>query len=158
MLVRRYQAVALRVASVMGPLEEAEDACQEAFVKAYRSLGRYDLARPFRAWLLAIVANEARTRGRRSRRVDRLLERAAPLAPVDVSSGEELALGRVGAAPLLAGFARLRPEEQVTLALRFVLDLSEQETADLLGCPAGTVKSRASRALSRLRVLLEESA
>lgn len=157
-LVRRHQAVALRVAAVVGPVGEAEDACQDGFVKAYGALGRYDAERPFRAWLLAIVANEARTRGRQSRRVARLLQRAALLAPADGAASEELALGRIGAGPLLAGFERLRPDEQLTLALRFVLDLSEQETADLLGCPAGTVKSRTSRALSRLRVFMEEPA
>src|SRR4051794_40105081 len=150
--------MALRLAALVGPAAEAEDACQEAFLKAYRSLARYDQTRPFRPWLLAIVANEARTRGRQSRRAGRLLERAAALPAVDAASEEDRALQRVGAGPLVAGFARLRRDEQLTLALRFVLDLSELETAQLLGCPPGTVKSRTARALSRLRVLVEETA
>ncbi|MFN8222869.1 MAG: sigma-70 family RNA polymerase sigma factor [Gaiellales bacterium] len=91
-LVRRHQGVALRVAAVIGPATDAEDACQEAFVKAYRALDRFDPDKPFRAWLLAIVANEARTRGREGRRIARLVERAASIRPASSSpSGEELA-------------------------------------------------------------------
>lgn len=155
-LVRRHQGIALRVAGLLAPHGEAEDACQDAFVKAYRALGRFDAARPFCNWLLAIVANEARSRGRGKRRVARLLERAATHAPVDAGSAEERALARVGAGPLVAALQSLREDEQLTLAFRFVLDLSEDETAALLGCARGTVKSRTSRALARLRDALEE--
>lgn len=150
--------MALRVAGLLAPAGEAEDACQEAFVKAYRGLDRFDPERPFRNWLLAIVANEARSRRRQSRRVARLLERAASRPPVDGGSAEEQALAQVGSSALVAAMRRLREDEQVTLALRFVLDLSEEETAGLLGCARGTVKSRTSRALARLRIALEEPA
>lgn len=157
-LVRRHQAVALRVAGLFAPAHEVEDACQEAFVKAYRALGRFDPQRPFRPWLLAIVANEARSRGRQSRRVAQLLERAASRPPPAIDSAEEQALARVGSGALVQGFGRLREDEQVTLALRYVLDLSEEDTAGLLGCAQGTVKSRTSRALARLRLSVEETA
>jgi RNA polymerase sigma-70 factor (ECF subfamily) len=157
-LVRRHQAVALRLATLLGPAQDAEDACQEAFVKAFSALGRYDQSRPFRPWLLAIVANEARTRGRRSARAARLLERAAAMGPLPGSqpSAEEQVLARVGSGRLVAAFQGLRPDEQTTLALRFLLDLSERESASILGCRVGTVKSRTSRALRRLRAALEE--
>lgn len=158
-LVRRHQATALRVARLMGPAEEAEDACQEALVKAYRALGRFDAERPFRPWLLAIVANEARTRGRRARRASLLIERAAALSPPpgDEASAEETALARVGLASLRDALGRLRADERETLILRFVLGLSEHETALVVGRPAGTVKSRTSRGLARLRAAMEES-
>src|ERR1700736_5743352 len=71
-LVRRYQGIAFRTAwSIAGSTEEAEDAVQTAFVKAYRGLGRFRAEAPFRPWLLAIVANEARnTRRGAGRRAD----------------------------------------------------------------------------------------
>jgi len=156
-LVRRHQAVALRVAALAGPAAEAEDAVQEAFVKAHRNLRRYDERRPFRPWLLAIVANEARSRGRSAQRAAALTDRAAAYAAAGGgASAEESALQRIGAGPLAAAVATLRSDEQELLVCRYVLDLSEEETAAALGVRRGTVKSRTSRALARLRTTLEE--
>ena len=76
-LVRMHQAVAFRAAYlVTGDASEAEDAAQEAFVKAYRALGRFRPDAPFRPWLLAIVSNEARNRRRASGRRANLALRA----------------------------------------------------------------------------------
>jgi RNA polymerase sigma-70 factor (ECF subfamily) len=157
-LVRRHQAVALRVAALAGPMADAEDAVQEAFVKAHRSLRRFDEARPFRPWLLTIVANEARSRGRSAQRTSALVDRAAAFgaAGAETESAEESALSRIGTGPLIAALAALRPDEQAVLVCRFVLDLGEDETAAALGVRRGTVKSRTSRALARLRVALPE--
>ena len=81
-LVTRYQALAFRVAwLVVRHRGEAEDAVQEAFVKAYYALPRFRPGAPFRPWLLRIVANEARNRGRSSRRRDRLTLRGRPRPP-----------------------------------------------------------------------------
>jgi RNA polymerase sigma-70 factor (ECF subfamily) len=159
-LVRRYQGLALRVASLAGPAADAEDAVQEAFVKAYRSLPRFDERRPFRPWLLAIVANEARSRGRSAQRATALVDRAAAFGAADgeTASAEESALARIGSGPLTVALAALRPDEQEVLVCRFVLDLGEDETATVLGIRRGTVKSRTSRALARLRVALPEGA
>ena len=159
-LVRRYQGIALRVASLAGPSADAEDAVQEAFVKAYRSLPKFDQARPFRPWLRAIVANEARSRGRSAQRATALVDRAAAFgaATGETESAEESALSRIGSGPLTAALAALRPDEQEVLVCRFVLDLGEDETASVLGVRRGTVKSRTSRALARLRVALPEGA
>ena len=66
-LVRRYQDLAVRVAHVVGgSAAEAQDAAQEAFVKAFAALGRFRAGAPFRPWLLRIVSNEAITRARAS--------------------------------------------------------------------------------------------
>jgi RNA polymerase sigma-70 factor (ECF subfamily) len=157
-LVRRHQGVALRVAALVGGGEEAEDATQEAFVKAHRALARYDASRPFRPWLLAIVANEARSRARSAERAARLLERAAAVPVASAASAEEAALARVGAEALVDAMRRLPTADQEVLCLRFALDLGEAETAAALGCRRGTVKSRTSRALARLRGQLEEVA
>lgn len=157
-LVRDHQVIAIRVAAYTGDPEAAEDAVQEAFVKAYLSLGRFDVSRPFRPWLLAIVANEARSRVRARRRGELLVERLAALGDARATaSPEEIVLERIGVSRLAGALATLRDEDQSALALRFVLDLGEAETAAVLGCRVGTVKSRTSRALGRLRGALEEA-
>ena len=76
-LVRTHQALAFRAAYlVTGDAPEAEDATQEAFVKAYRALGRFRPGAPFRPWLLAMVTNEARNRRRSAGRRAKLNLRA----------------------------------------------------------------------------------
>jgi RNA polymerase sigma-70 factor (ECF subfamily) len=158
-LVRLHQAAALRVAALYAPAGEAEDAVQDGFVKAHRALRRFELGRPFRPWLLAIVVNDARDRARAARRASHLVDRAAALAPpAGVVTPEEDALARIGAGPLAAAVAVLGEDEQRAIVLRHVLDLSEEETAAVLGCAVGTVKSRTSRGLARLRATLGEEA
>ncbi len=147
----------MRVATLICGTDEAEDATQEAFVKAHRALGRFDSSRPFRPWLLAIVANEARSRARTGQRAARLLERAAAAPVAHAASAQEDALARVGTEELLGAIRRLAEADQRVLCLRFAFDFGEDETAAALGCRRGTVKSRTSRALARLRTELGEA-
>ena len=157
-LVRRHQTIAVRVAAQVGDVAVAEDAAQEAFVKAFAALRRFDPERPFRPWLLAIVANEARDRVRDRRRGVRLTDRLIAVSTATVgAAAEEEALTRIGTERLVNALAALRDRDRELVTLRFVLDLGERETAAVLGCRPGTVKSRTSRALGRLRILLEES-
>ena len=149
-----HQGIAFRTAYlVCGNAAEAEEAAQDAFVKAWRALGRFRQGAPFRPWLLKIVANEARNRrraaGRRAALELRLVARepsgdAAPSPEAETVAADERAA-------LLAALTRLRDEDRLVLACRFLLDLSEEETAAALGVRRGTVKSRGSRALARLR-------
>ena len=67
-LVRRHEAAAIRIAAVVGGSQGAEDAAQEGFVRAFRSLDRFDTSREFRPWLLRIVANATKNRVRSDRR------------------------------------------------------------------------------------------
>ncbi len=159
-IVRRHQAAAIRVARVFGSPDDAQDTVQEAFMKAHGALARYDATRTFRPWLLAIVANEARDRARRSARRQRLLQRLAAHSEPERSalSPEELALARIGPERLVGALAGLRRRERETIVLRYVLDHSEEETAVILGCAPGTVKSRSARGLARLREALREDA
>src|SRR3954470_18337158 len=81
-LVVAYQGVAFRTAYLIArDASDAEEAAQDGFVKAYRALGRFRAGSPFRPWLLAIVANEARNRRRSAGRRDRLALRAAAEGP-----------------------------------------------------------------------------
>ena len=158
MLVERHQTVAFRTAYVIcGDAADAEDAAQDGFIKARAAMGRFRAGAPFRPWLLTIVANEARNRRRAAGRRSALALRAAaePVAPVPAP--EAAALAGSDRRELAAALARLGPEHREVIALRFLLDLSEAECAAALGCRPGTVKSRLSRALARLRVELEGS-
>jgi RNA polymerase sigma factor (sigma-70 family) len=154
-LVRRYQEVAFRTAWVLaGTTGEAEDAVQAGFVKAYQALGRFRTGSPFRPWLLTIVANEARNRrraaGRRAHLELRLRDESATV-PV---STEATALEHVQGDVLLAVVNDLAPADRDVIVCRYFLELSETETAAAIGCPRGTVKSRLSRALGRLRAAM----
>lgn len=151
-LVRRYQGIAHRTAYLItGEAAEAEDAAQAGFVKAYGALGRFDLSRPFRPWLLRIVTNEARNL-RRSAARRAALEVAAAREPERVVSGPEAeAAVRERREALVAAVNELGEGDREVIAMRYFLELSEAEMADVLGVAAGTVKSRLSRALGRLR-------
>ena len=145
-LVRRHQDVAFRTAMLItGHPQDAEEAAQDGFLKAWCALHRFRAGEPLRPWLLTIVANEARNRRRAAGRREHLTLRAAAALP---PAGEEAVLDRDG---LAAAIGRLREEDRVVIGCRYLLDLSEAETAAALGVARGTVKSRLSRALGRLR-------
>jgi RNA polymerase sigma-70 factor (ECF subfamily) len=155
-LVRAHQDIAFRVACLAGgSAGEAEEAAQEAFVKAWRALPRFRAGAPFRPWLLAIVANEARNRRRAAGRRAGLALRAAQAAERDPGTHEPTPEAQALAADqrqaLLVALAGLDDRDRDVLTCRFLLELSEEETAAALGCRRGTVKSRTSRALERLR-------
>jgi RNA polymerase sigma-70 factor (ECF subfamily) len=156
-LVERHQAVAFRVAwLVTRSTPDAEEAAQDAFVKAYRSLGRFRAGEPFRPWLLAIVGNEARNRRVAAGRRERLTLRAEAERPVAIAEAVEAeALAAEERQGLLAAVARLAERDRLVIGARFLLELSEAETAAALGIRRGTVKSRLSRALERLRKEVE---
>jgi RNA polymerase sigma-70 factor (ECF subfamily) len=146
-LVARHQQVAFRTAyAICGDAAEAEDATQEAFVKAHRALGRFRPGSPLRPWLLRIVANEARNRRRAAGRREHLAAQAAAAARAETGRTPEYT-----AAELTAALDRLEAPHREVVLLRHVLELSEAETAGVLGCRRGTVKSRLSRGLARLR-------
>ena len=157
-LVERHQRAALRVAAVIcGSTEEANDIVQNALIKVHHGLGSYLARSSVRSWMLRIVANEAknhvRGRVRRLRRDERHSGRE-----LRVTDGAESdAFDRLEHEQLAAALARLRPDDRSVLGCRFVADLSEAETADVLGIARGTVKSRTSRALTRLRHEMEET-
>lgn len=153
-LVGRYAEIAFRTAYlIVRSAAEAEDAAQDGFVKAYIAMPRFRPEAPFRPWLLRIVANEARNRRRAGGRRQGLALRAASAGTeADPSASPEAALEAAeNRARLLHAIEGLREEERLAVSLRYFLDLSEAESATVLGWPRGTVKSRLSRALGHLR-------
>lgn len=154
--MRGFEALALRTAYVItGDAAEAEDAAQEAFVKAFYALPRFRPGAPFRPWLLRIVANEARNRRTAAARRGRLALRSAELPPLEpATTPEDAAVAGEERAVLLQAINGLRPEDRLVIAHRYFFELTEAEMAVALDCPRGTVKSRLSRALGRLRTAL----
>ena len=170
-LVTMHQAAAFRVAYVLtGSAADAEDAAQEGFVKAYLALDRFRPDARFRPWLLAIVGNEARNRVRSRVRRDGLASRALNAIRGDATrppspdgdpllaaarSPELEALAGETQAEVRAALATLREDERRVVACRYLLGLSERETAAALGIPEGTAKSRLRRGLAGMREALE---
>ena len=159
-LVTRYQGLAARTAYVItGSGADAEEAAQEGFVKAFYALDRFRAGAPFRPWLLRIVANEAINRRKAAGRrptveLSVALDRPSPDTAL---SPEGAALASERRAFVLEALRQMREEDRLVIAYRYFLDLSEAEMADALGVARGTVKSRLSRALGRLRTLIEEA-
>lgn len=155
-IVRAHQGIAFRTAYLLtGSAVDAEEATQDAFVKAYRSLGRFRAGSPFRPWLLAIVANESRNRRRSAGRRVGLALRAAEEPRVGTGlTPEDEVLAREHRSALVAAVGRLREGDREIIVCRYFLELSEEETAETLHLRRGTVKSRLARALGRLRAEL----
>jgi RNA polymerase sigma-70 factor (ECF subfamily) len=156
-IVECHQATAFRVAwLITRSSSDAEEATQDAFLKAYRALDRFRDGAPFRPWLLRIAANEARNRrvaeSRRERLSLRMLEEAPP---GDSPSAEEELVDADSRRRLVAAIGRLPERDRLAIASRYFLELNEAEMAAALGCRPGTVKSRLSRALARLRTEME---
>ena len=127
-----------------GSTEEARDIVQEALVKGYRSLDRFRGDAPVRAWLLRIVANDAKNAVRaRVRRLGRE-DRYEGLGRASSSGADDLVAEQIAArdetARMLRILSRLEHRDREILACRFVAGLSEGDTATTLGIPVGTVR------------------
>ncbi|MDH2427074.1 RNA polymerase sigma factor [Sphaerisporangium sp. TRM90804] len=152
MLVTRYSAVAHRTAALLGAGDEAEDVVQEAFVKAFRHLKGFRREAAFRPWLLRIVANETHTLTRaRGRRADLVTKAGAQPETRVPDDPEGVAITTDRRTRLLQAVQGLPEREREAVVCRYFLQLSEAETAEVLGWPLGTVKSRTFRGLARLR-------
>ena len=147
-LFREHWPRAFRAARlVTGDAAAAEDIAQEAFLAAVRNLDRFDRRRPFGPWLHRIVVNRAIdwTRARRLRGEVELGE-AVPASPDPELDGS--VLGRI---------RELSPEHRAVIVLRYVLEYTPGEIADLLDVPRGTVNSRLRRGLDSLKELEHDS-
>jgi len=157
-LVRRHQRAAIRIATTIAGSDRAADAAQEGFLRAHRSLGRFDASRPFLPWLLHIVANAAKNEVRSAVRHQRLAARACEFR-IDVAPTDDPAVLSEERDQLAAAIARLSVDDRLVVALRWFEEMTESEMAEVLGVRPGTVKSRLNRAMTRLRsILIREAA
>ncbi|HMK07488.1 MAG TPA: RNA polymerase sigma factor [Anaerolineales bacterium] len=152
-IVGRYRQAVFRYAYLqVGDAAEAEDVAQETFMRAFRSFSRFDRKRPLRPWLLRIARNVARNRWRGFSRRARAADRWKHEAAETVTAGAEVPVSLAETASELERVvARLNERDRQVIYLRFFLGLSLEETGEALALPLGTVKSRLSRALDRLR-------
>ena len=157
-LVQPHERVAYRVAAaITGWNADAEEATQNGFVKAYRSLHRFRTGAAFRPWLLRIVVNEAHNVVRAERRHERLGERAAEQHEATVAGADEAVLARDEVETVLSALARLSEADRLAVALRYFAELPDVEAAALAGISQEAYRVRLMRARRRLQTLLEES-
>ncbi len=136
---RAYRAALL----VTGDAAAAEDIAQEAFLAAVRHLDRFDRRRPFAPWLHRIVVNRA-IDWTRARRLRAEVELGSSVSAPQRPEPDGTVLGRIG---------DLTPEHRAVVVLRYVLEYTPGEIAELLDLPRGTVNSRLRRGLDRLKEL-----
>jgi len=156
-LILTYQEQVFRLAYLLiGDPDEAADVAQETFVRAWHHLGRFDTSKPLRPWLLKIVANLARNHRRSAGRYLAALTRGFRENASIVNDIETRSLMEQQSVDLWRAVQKLNPADQQIIYLRFFLELTISETAQALTIAEGTVKSRMSRALVRLRKIIQE--
>jgi RNA polymerase sigma-70 factor (ECF subfamily) len=156
-LVQAHQEAAFRAAYLIThDAADAQDTAQEAFIRAYDALGRFDARRPFRPWLLRIATNLALNRLKAAQRRQAMAERygAQAMETRDAPAVEARVIRREHSRRVREAIDRLKPDDRQLIVLRYFLDLSEAELAQAFDVAAGTIKSRLHRALIKLRDLI----
>lgn len=150
-LVRRHWESAHRAAYlIVHDAQAAEDIAQEAMLAAVRSIDGFDRRRPFRPWLDRIVVNRSLDWLRaRARRLEVSVELATEVAGAASVASDTLS------DDLMRALAALDPDERALIVMRHLLGYRSPELARMLGLPAGTVRTRLARALTRVRDQLE---
>ena len=157
-LLAGHSTRAYRVAlHVLRNQADAEDAIQNAFVKAFSNLARFDERRPFAPWLLRIVVREALNLGRAERTRFAFWQRQYehPQRLEVEETAESIALDRVEQQDLLRAVNQLRTNDRLVITLSYFMGMSEADVAVTLGVRRGTVKKRKHDALVRLRALVQ---
>lgn len=153
-LVHAHQEPVFRLAYLLlSDADEADDVAQETIIRAHNALNSFDHTRPLRPWLLRIAANTARNRRRSLRRYLLAIQRSFIGEPSALPGPD--AGAHWEATTLWQAVKRLGSADQEIIYLRYFLDLSEAEAARTLAVAQGTIKSRTSRALTRLRALID---
>lgn len=159
-LVARYRDRLARYAfRMLGDRHDAEEALQDSFVRAFRSLSRCDNPERFDAWLFSILVNRCRTAGARSSRRRRTFvhDDAALLGAASPTDGASLDLERQGWREEIGrALGQLDAGQREAFLLKHVEDMSYDEMAVLTGVGVSALKMRVKRACDRLRDLLWE--
>jgi RNA polymerase sigma-70 factor (ECF subfamily) len=142
---------------ILGSAEEAEDACQEVLVRLYKAAPRLAPDTNLRAWLRRVCVNHCLDQMRRRKRHGRVavvsmehLQAPADARPDRATEDAEFRCA------VLAALRRLSRQQRLVFVLRHFGGCSVRETAEILGCADGTIKSQLSRAVERLRTLLTD--
>lgn len=154
LMLSHQQAVFRFAYLLLGDPDEAEDIAQETFLRAWNHLNRFDSSRPLRPWLLSIASNLASNRRRSAGRYLAALTRAFRDEPGEAEV-EERSAERIESDSLWQAVKNLDSADQQIIYLRYFLELPVEETAQVLSVAEGTVKSRLSRALEKLRKVIQ---
>jgi RNA polymerase sigma-70 factor, ECF subfamily len=150
---RHYERCARIAVRILGNREDAEEAIQDAFLRAFKALGDYEERELFSAWLTRILVNQCRTVLARSRRRDAVFPDLDPLSfdfAVDANAGE-------GAWPELEhALAQLPDEQREAIVLKYGEDLTYEAMSKITGAGESALKMRVQRAFARLRAILQE--
>lgn len=154
-LVERYRDQYARYAvHMLGNREDAEEALQDAFTRAYRSLPRCEDPERFGAWLFRILVNRCRTAGtRRGRRARTFVTDDAALLGASEEHPEDRAAWRE---EIDRALQQLRPEQREAFLLKYAEELGYDEMSRMTGVGVSALKMRVMRACERLRDLLSE--
>jgi RNA polymerase sigma-70 factor (ECF subfamily) len=156
-LVSRYRDRLGRYAvHMIGNREDAEEALQDTFVRAYRSLARCDAAR-FGAWLYGILVNRCRTTGARAARRRRMFVYDADALQGISHAGQNQADRLEWCDAVDRALARLNPEYREAFLLKHVEDLEYEQIAALTGAGISALKMRVKRAREQLQQYLREA-
>jgi len=150
---RHYERCARIAVRILGNREDAEEAIQDAFLRAFKALGHYEEREQFSAWLTRILVNQCRTVLARSRRRDVLFPDLDPQA-VDFVVEPDLAEGMWP--ELERALAQLPDEQREAIVLKYADDLTYEEMSRITGAGESALKMRVQRAFGRLRALLQE--
>lgn len=148
-IVARYKQAVFAVAySILRHRADAEDAAQDAFIRAYENLRRYDLSRKFSTWLFTVAANVAKNALRKRRRT-----KDPPLEEHAVDPAEEVHMD-LRLAAVRHAVHELPEDHRTPVFLYYWHGLGVAEIAEILGLPEGTVKTRLYRARAMIRAKL----
>jgi RNA polymerase sigma factor (sigma-70 family) len=158
-LLARHRSSALRVATVvLGTANGADDVVQDADVRAWRARASIQPERSFRSWYLHVVANAGKNARRSFARRAALELRDTRRSPVVAAPDPaERVVTDAERHAVIAAVNRLPRDDRLVIALRHFEQMGEAEMAEVLGCATGTVKSRLSRAMARLRAQLDDA-
>jgi RNA polymerase sigma-70 factor (ECF subfamily) len=155
LLVSRYRDRYARFAvHMLGNREDAEEALQDSFIRAYRSLGRCEDPEKFGSWLMQILINRCRTHGGRRRRRERTFvsDDIAMLNASEMHPADQ----RAWRGEIERAVGQLDPLQREAFLLKHVEERSYEEIAELTGVGISALKMRVKRACDRLRELLQE--
>ncbi|MNB78678.1 ECF RNA polymerase sigma factor SigW [compost metagenome] len=136
---------------LVGDPSDTDDVVQEIYIQLYRSLQHYDASRPFRPWLMGLVARQCRAYRRKRWSMLRIQSRSKRSPGFEDRDFAGDVVDRMAIAPLLESVERLPYKLKQVVILRYLNEYSQEEIAQALGIPLGTVKSRIHAALRKLR-------
>jgi RNA polymerase sigma factor (sigma-70 family) len=156
LLLRRYRDRVMTLAlRMLGTTDDAEEAAQDAFIRAFRSLHGFEHRARFSTWLYRITYNVCVSRLSRRRHEERSLDADDGFDPVDEDAAGDADVEMEELRQALAdAIARLRPEYAGVITLFYMHEQSHEEITAITGLPLGTVKNRLHRARQELRQIL----